>query len=101
MISALSALHSDQRLEARHSDPCSEESWTYQEFADGCSGGQSIDEHERRERFVRLADIGRRYGLAISPCQCKNPGLADDPCHIAGPSKHHDTISMQPNLPFA
>ena len=83
--------------------------WTYQEFADGCSGGQSISEQERRERFVKLGDIGHRYGLTISPCQCKNPGLADGSCHIAGPSpyhiagppKHHDSISTQPDLPFA
>lgn len=77
------------------------EEWSYQEFTDGRSGGQSIGEQERRERFARLADIGRQYGITVSPCRCKNPGLADGSCHIAGSVHRPTSIAVQPDLPFA
>jgi DNA repair photolyase len=89
--STLKALHSDLRPDE----------WAYQEFTDGCSGGQAIGEQERRERFARLAEIGRRYGMTISPCRCKNPGLADGSCHIAGSPQQDVSIPVQPDLPFA
>ncbi len=77
------------------------EEWAYQEFTEGCAGGQSIGRRERKERFARLAEVGRRYGITISPCRCKNPGLADGSCHIAGPAQEQVSAPVQPGLPFS
>ena len=77
------------------------EEWTHQEFADGCSSAQSISIDERRTRFQQLAEVGQQYGITVAPCGCKNPGLADGSCHIAGAVQHSQPNLLQPNLPFA
>lgn len=90
-VSILNRLNPDQRPGE----------WTGQQFTDGCGGGQCIGEEERRERFRRLADVGRRFGITIAPCHCKNPGLADGSCHIAGRAEFPGPPLSQPLLPFA
>ncbi|MBN1342347.1 MAG: radical SAM protein [Phycisphaerae bacterium] len=61
--------------------------WRTQRFADGCGGGRSIDANDRKRRFTRLANLGLRYDVTISPCRCKNPTLATTTCQIAGPPR--------------
>jgi hypothetical protein len=91
MISIMTGLRPDQHPE----------SWEFQEFTNGCSGGKSIGESERKFRFEQLYEIGRLYGITVAPCRCKNPGLADESCHIAGSSIAADRPTVvQLSLPF-
>ena len=71
-----------------------QDSWVYQRFTAGCSGGRTIEEDDRRIRFERLAEIGRRHGITVAPCACKNPTLGTGTCQIAGAS-HHPPVTAQ------
>lgn len=88
VASALEVLDTGQRTDE----------WPYQEFTDGCSGGKSIGEDERKARFQLLSRIARQHGLTLAPCACKNPGLTDGSCHIAGSTPVQ--TPAQAELPF-
>jgi DNA repair photolyase len=74
-----------RQIDELGADTLRPDEWNMQAFADGCGGGRTISEEQRRERFKELAEVGRHHGIVIAPCRCKNPTLTDGNCHIAGP----------------
>ena len=65
----------------------SPDAWPCHHFVKGCGGGRMISLEERTTRFRRLAELGKRFGIEIMPCRCKNPDLGSQGCQIAGPTQ--------------
>lgn len=73
------------QLAGLRSTTVSPASWSNQPFADGRSGGRMINSAEREHRFEKVRQLGRRVGIHIKVCRCKNPEFAEVGCRIAGP----------------
>ena len=60
--------------------------WRWNRFSDGCGGGTTLAAAERAGRLRRVRDWGRRAGIGVVVCRCKNPELGGPGCEIAGPA---------------
>ena len=70
---------------ANFNKPTSHAGWRYHHFLKGCGGGKVIDAQERYKRFENMRELGRKYGIEVNVCRCKNPDLPSQGCQIAGP----------------
>ncbi len=59
--------------------------WSRRTLADGQGGGLAMSVQERTQRFSRLKELAKRYGIEVHVCTCKNPDLPGPGCRIAGP----------------
>ena len=48
----------------------------------GQGGGQALPAALRREAFARLRKLTEKCGMTLHVCDCKNPDITDEGCHI-------------------